>query len=571
MVDIINLLVSAIPENFMILFEIGMMIVIAGIMAFIFKLFKQPRIPAYVIAGIILGPLVLGLIESSEVILSLSEIGIAFLLFFAGLEINFKNLKQVGKVATITGLLEMILIGLIAIGLFVSFELQNIEMIYIMLIAAFSSTMVAIKILSDKNELGTLHGRIIVGILLVQDIIAIIALTVLNGDLTPVNIGMSLAKAIGFAVVAGIFAKISEPILKISAKSTELILIVSLSFLFLFSIAAYVLGLSVVVGSFFTGVALANSQFKTEIKGRIHSLRDFFGAILFVSLGMQLVWIAKEYLVILGLLLLLIIFIKPILIMIIVRLTGYTERTSFLTGNLLGQSSEFGLILMTQAIILGQISQEFFSMTVFAVIVSMTLTGYFSQYESSLYRLVLRPAKIFRKVPIRYGNLKYGLANKKKVILLGCHRTGSLILKNFNNMKKDILVIDFDPEIIKSLIKKKVSCIYGDFNNPEIVEKIIFTNPELIISTIPSKEDNIDMIKKAKKLNLNVNIIVVAERISDAIELYEKGADYVILPKVLSGEKIIEILNNGKNKEKITKKKELQFLKDIHYFLYKRK
>lgn len=567
---ILSSFISVVPESFMILFEIGIMIIIAGALAFIFRLLKQPKIPAYIVAGILLGPLVLGLIENSEVILALSEIGIAFLLFFAGLEINFRKLKQVGRVSTSIGLVEVILVGLIAIGLFSSFALQSIEIIYIVLIAAFSSTMIAIKLLSDKNELGTLHGRIIVGVLLIQDIIAIIALTVLNGEITYTNIGISLAKAVGFAIIATIFAKISEPVFKISAKSTELILIIALAFLFLFSISAYLLGLSVVVGSFFAGVALASSEFKTEIKGRILPLRDFFGAILFVSLGMQLVLIEKSYFALLGLLLLLIIIIKPVIIMVSMRLTGYTERTSFLTGNLLSQSSEFGLILVTQALALGQVSQKFFSMSVFAIIVSMSLAGYFSKYESGLYRLALYPARIFRGVPIRHDNLKYGLANKKKVILFGCHRTGSIILKTFKDMKKNVLVIDFDPETIKHLIDKKVPCLYGDFGNPEIIERVTLVNPEMIISTIPDKEDNINMIKKAKELNQNIEIIVIGDRISDALELYKAGADYVVIPKLLSGKQISEMVKKVKERKKGVKKKELEFLEDIHYFLYKR-
>jgi len=570
MISILNSLVELIPSNFTLVFEIGIMIIVAGILAFIFKLMRQPRIPAYVIAGIILGPLALGVVENSEVIRALSEIGVAFLLFFAGLEISFKSLKQVGKIATATGILEMAIMAGIAIGILFSLGLNNVQILYATLVVAFSSTMVVIKMLSDKHELGTLHGRIIIGILLIQDIVAILALTILTTNFALESVAISLTKAVAFAVVAFVIANISKPFFKVSARSSELLLISSLALLFLFSISAYLLGLSIVIGSFFAGVVLANSPFKTEIKGRVHSLRDFFGAILFVSLGMQLVWIPKEYWGLFGILLVLIMIIKPIAIIFCVRLLKYTNRTAFLSGNYLGQSSEFALIILTQGLLLAHISPNFFSVLVFVTIITMSLTGYFIKYEHILYRGYLRPAKIFSRISTKKEKLNYGLGNNKKIVLIGCHRMGTLILKKFDNQKKNILVIDHDPEIINALIKKKVPCLYGDFGNPEIIEKLTFINPDTIISTIPDTEDNLALVKKIKKVDKKTPVIVVAGRIDDALELYKMGADYVILPKILSGEKIAELIGKVKKHKKNLKQNEIGFLNKIHYFLYKK-
>lgn len=569
--NILTSLIPDIPANFEILFEIGIMIIVAGLLAFIFKALKQPRIPAYIIAGIILGPLSLGLIENSNVILALSEIGVAFLLFFAGLEIDFSNLKRVGKITLIAGIIQMGLMALLTVALLIFQKFNSIEMMHIILVVAFSSTMVVIKILSDKEELNTLHGRIIIGILLIQDIVAIIALTVLTTNLNWLSILISLGKAILFIVFGLIVAKVSGPIFKLSAKSSELILIISLAFLFLFAISAYSFGLSLVIGAFFAGVALANSPFKVDIKGRIHPLRDFFGAILFVSLGMQLVWISQEYLKLFFLLLGLIIIIKPIVLILSIRILGYTNRTAFLTGNSLGQSSEFALILLTQGLLLSQISQSLFSVLVFVIILSMSLTVYFINYESKLYKIFLYPARLFEKIPTRKEELNYGIIKKKKIIIFGCHRTGTLILKKFSDIKNDLLIIDFNPDIIRSLIQKKVPCLYGDFANPEIIKKIKFMNPEIIISTIPDHEDNLNLIEKTKKINSKIIIIVMAEHIHEALELYKKGADYVILPKVISGLRINEFIDKIKHDRKGIKKREIEFLNDIHYFLYKEK
>lgn len=561
-------LMSAIPKELLIVFEIGVMIIVAGILAFIFRILRQPRIPAYIITGIILGPLALGIIESSEFIRAMSEIGVAFLLFFAGLEINFKSLKKVGKVASITGIVQMALISLIAYGILLYMNFENIQLIYLILVVAFSSTMVGIKLLSDKDELGTLHGRIVIGILLIQDVVAIIALTALTTNLTLASIGTSLLKAGGFVVFSVLLAKLSEPIFKYAARSSELLFIVSLGFLFLFSISAYIVGLSLIIGSFFAGVTLANSRFKTEIKGRVHPLRDFFGAILFVSLGMQLVWIPIEYYGLFGILILLIMFLKPIIITIFIRVLGYTNRTAFLTGNTLGQSSEFALILLVQGLALAHITQGLFSVLVFVTIITMSLTGYFVKYESGLSRTYFNPARLFGKIAPKREGLGYGLKRDKRIVIVGAHRVGALIIKKYEKMKKDILVVDYNPDVINSLIKKKIPCLYGDFGNPEVIGKISSLNPKVIISTTPDKESSINLIKKIKEKNPNAKIIVTSTRIQNALRLYGDGADYVVLPKVISGQKIIEEIEKVENDGKHLRKEHINFLNKIHYYLW---
>jgi len=545
------------------------MIILAGIFAFVFKILKQPKIPAYIIAGILLGPLVFGIIKDNEVIRSLSEIGVAFLLFFVGLEIDLSNLKRVGKVASFTGIIEVILVSIVSVVISLLMGFENIELVYISGVIAFSSTMIVIKLLADKEEINTLHGRIIVGILLIQDIIAIIILTVLTTNLSLSTLFFSLGKGILFIILGILIGRMSHPILKESAKSNELLLLVPLAFLFIYSISAYLFGLSVVVGAFFAGVVLANSPFKIDIKGRIYPLRDFFGAILFVSLGIQLLWIPKEYLGLFIILMAITLIIKPIIIFLTVRLLGYTNRTAFLTGNSLGQASEFALIILTQGLAMNHISSNIFSVLVFVTIISMSVTSYTIKHEQKIYKIFSYPAKLFEHLPNKKEQLNYQSESKGGVIILGCHRMGTLLLQKFSSMKEDVLVIDFNPDIIKSLMKKKVPCLYGDYANPEIMSKIIKINPKMLISTIPDKEDNINLIRKLKKLNKNISIIVVAERIHEALELYKEGADYVILPKVISGVYIDDLIEKITKDKKNLKKNQIDFLNKIHYYLYK--
>ncbi len=568
MLDFFQSFISSLPSGSL---EIGVIIIVAGFLAFFARLFKQPLIPAYIITGILMGPLLFNLIKNPELIKILSEIGLTFLIFTAGLEIKFNKLKELGKTVTIAGIFQIFLCFIIAFFISKSLGFTNNSLIYIGLIVAFSSTMVLVKLLSDKREINSLHGRIIVGILLIQDIAAIIALVLLGSSISLNIILISLLKIGIFVLVAFVLTKLINPIIKTSAKSPELLLLVAMSFLFLFYIGAILAKLSLVIGAFFAGVVLANSAYKTEIQGKIIPLRDFFAVIFFVTLGMQLKIIGISSLIFLLVLICIVIIIKPLIIMILIRILGYKKQTSFLTANALAQTSEFSLIIAAIGFNLGHLSQELFSVLILLTIFTISLTTYLIKYEKKLFKIFSWPLNLFNKFGSKKENLEYMENQENKTIIFGCHRMGSLLLKEFEEEKKDILVIDYNPEIIKSLLQKKVPCIYGDFMNPKVLEKANIEKTERIISTIGDTEDNLLLIKKIRKLNEKTLIFVVAKRISEAKKLYNAGADYVILPQVISGTytfKLFEEVKKNRSKLKKLKKDHLKYLNSIHNILY---
>jgi Kef-type K+ transport system membrane component KefB len=572
MIEFLQNFIDAIPKNYVFLVSLGIILVIGAVFAFIIRAFKQPLIPAYIITGILIGPVILGLIKDSSLILSLSEIGVAFLIFTAGLELKFSKLKEVGKTASIGGILQVILLFLIGFLVSLVLGFSGKAPIYIGLAVAFSSTMIVVKILSDKREINSLHGRLIIGILLIQDIAAIIALIVLSSDLSINSLLIAFAKAVLFAVMAFILSKIINPIFRIAAKTPELLLLVSISFLFLFSIGAIFAKLSLIIGAFIAGVSLANSDYKTEIQGKISPIRDFFGVIFFVALGMQLklVYLGQN-LILLFTLLVLVLIIKPFIIMYLVRLFGYKKITAFLTGNSLAQTSEFSLIIVILGLSLGQIDNGLFSIIVLLTILTMSITTYTINYEKKLFEWFGWQLGLLDRIKSKKEELEYLENDSKKIIIFGCHRMGSLFLKEFEKEKKDILVVDYNPEIIRSLIEKKIPCIYGDFANEEVLERANAKSAEMIISTIADVDDNKLLIKKTKEINPNVLVFVVASRISEAIVLYKAGADYVILPQVIGGQKgydMIKKIRNGKLDLKSLKKNHVKYLEGIHNILY---
>ena len=538
-------------------FSLGVIIIIATIFAFIARMFKQPLIPAYIFGGFVLGPLGIGLVTDMNLIRVLSEMGIAFLLFIVGLEMKLTNLKSVTVLSVVTGVLQVILTFILGNFVALKFGFGDLEALYIGLIVSFSSTMVVVKLLSDKEKLSTLHGRIILGILLVQDIIVIFILSVLSsvGDLSLFILWQSILKGILLFIIAILISKlVLSSIFNFAAKSQELLFLCSITFCFLFSLFAYLLDYSIAVGAFLGGIALAGLPYDVDIIGRVKPLKDFFATIFFVSLGMELVFFnfSSLFLLLVCLLLIIVVF-KPLIVTIITSIFGYGSRISFLSGMHLGQISEFSLILASAGLIYGHISQEIFSLTVLLVVLTIILTSYFIQYDNKIYSS-LPFLRIFDKISIGKQNL--GNLSKRyggNIVLFGCHRMGSIFSNTFKKMNKDFLVVDDNPEIINDLVNEKISCLYGDANNLEVLERLNLRKSELVVSTIPDFDINSFLVSYIKNKNKKVRVIVTANHFHQARDLYNLGADYVILPHVLSGEMISHlfkrvIFNNHKLK-----------------------
>ena len=371
--------------QFSLIIEIGLVIIFAALLANLARLFKQPLILGYVIAGVLLGPSLLGIIKNTEFIKSLSELGIAFLLFFVGMELDFSKIKKMGKLIIITGFTQIILTFLLS-TVIALYWFSFIQSAYIGLIISLSSTMIVIKLLSDDNQLDTLHGRIILGILLVQDIIVILVLSVLSSleNLSMFILWQSLLKGILLFIIAILISKlVLSSIFNFAAKSQELLFLGSITFCFLFSLLAYLLDYSIAVGAFLGGVALASLPYDIDIIGRVRPLKDFFATIFFVSLGMELIFFnfGSLFLLLICLLLIVVIF-KPLIVTIFTAIFGYGSRISFLSGMSLGQISEFSLILVALGLNLKHVSNEIFGLTVLIAMITITLTSYFVKYDN---------------------------------------------------------------------------------------------------------------------------------------------------------------------------------------------
>ena len=559
------------PASEAIIFDIATVLILSAVFAFVAKWLRQPLILAYVLTGLVIGPIVFGFVKNMDLIHSFSEIGVAFLLFIAGLEISFKKIKE-------ANLKKIIFIGLFQVAaifgvVFLASGLLGISTLqaaYIGIILAFGSTMVDVKLLADKNELVTLHGRLILGILLLQDLIAIIAIVIFTaGGFELALLGLAFVKLLAILGIAVLLQKfILNKTFKFAARSNELLLLSCLGILFLFVMLSYTLELSIAIGAFVAGVSLANSPFKIELESKVTPLRDFFAILFFVALGMQISFNGVgTNLMLLGFLLIGALILKPLITLILLRVSRYQPRTSFITAISLAQLSEFSLIIGTIGVASGVLSSAIFSTVILATIITMSLTPYSIGYKEFFFKIFRHPMSALKFLP-SHDSLKYENNKDKEILIVGFHRMGGVLINDLMSKKDKILVIDYNPDVINALMNKKISCIYGDIKSPEMLNKININKLKSVISTAPDYETNLFLLQKIKDINPKAEVILTGNRISETLNLYENGADYVVTPKIVAGEKLADIIHKGTKKTKEAKRNHMKHLERIHKSLY---
>jgi CPA2 family monovalent cation:H+ antiporter-2 len=541
------------------LFDIGIIIVFSAILAYMARFLRQPIIIAYVLAGLIVGPAGLGLITNTEEITLLSELGIIFLLFSVGLEIDFRRLSHVGFATLVGGTVQVMLTFFIGFFIGMLFGLAPALSVYIGLLLAFSSTMIVAKILADKNELSTLHGRIMLGILLLQDIIAVVALPLLGNMEAIVSLDFVLSilfRGLGLFVIAILLNKFFFPkILDYAAKKHEILFLTAVASCFFFIGASYFLGFSIAIGGFIAGISMANFPYNVEIEGEVHSLRDFFSILFFSSLGMQLnFWAISSYLPLFITLLLLLIVLKPVILTLTYLMLGYGGRTSGYVGLGMGQASEFMFIIAAEMLLLGSITREFYSLLLGLVVISIIITPYFMMTRKNFYHFFSRlklPRRIVHSKSISELENPPEKALDNHIIIFGAHRMGEKVVKYLTESGEKLVVVERDPEIVKDLSRRGIFVRYGDAENEDMLQKIFINRAKLLILTIPSAELSSFVIARARKYNPKLRIFARAHSELDAERLYKAGADIVIMPEFVSSKELIKRVDHFLREKKI--------------------
>jgi len=528
-----------------ILVSLSVVIGISALLAILARIIKHPPIIAYIITGILAGPLFLNLLSSSsDTIQIFSRIGVAFLLFIVGLNLDIRVLKEVGKVSLFAGISEIVVTASIAFLIAYIIGFGGVTSLYIATALAFSSTVVVVKILSDKKEIDTLHGRIALGILIVEDFVAALALMIIplvSSNFTIYSILLKLGTAILLiALVFSFSIFFFNRFMNYLARSQEALFLFGVSWALVLATIFNLLGFSLEIGALIAGMSLASSKYTLELGGKIKPLRDFFVVLFFVFFGSQLATAVNFHMIKLALLFSLFIFMgKPIIIMSLLKIFGYKKRTNFLAGSAIAQISEFSLIISLLAFHLGHMNQEIISLIVLIALITIGLSSYSIHYSGTIFKKLSGILQVFE------GN-KYCESKCKEedyeVILFGYHRLGYKILKSLQKMKKKFVVVDYNPKVILALAEKGINAIYGDAADESFLSEIKLESAKLVISTIPEENPNLAILEKMKKANSKAVFIATAEHSADALNLYLSGADFVIVPQHLGGDYMSDII-----------------------------
>lgn len=540
--------------------EISIVLVIATAVAAIMRLLKQPLVMGHILTGIIVGPGILNIFLHGHDAEVFSQIGIATLLFIVGLSLSPKVVREVGITSLVTGLGQIIFTSVIGWGISMFLGYTLVQSLYIAIALTFSSTIIILKLLSDKRDLEKLYGRISVGFLLVQDLAAVLILVIVS-SLSSGGDALSLLVTVfakGIAITLLLFLISWKVLPKLSdffAKSQEYLFLFSIGWgLGLATLFTYI-GFSLEIGALIAGITLSISPYANEIGARLKPLRDFFLIMFFILLGYTLQLdslgalitdsLVFSFFVLIG---------NPLIVMILLGLLRYNKRTGFLSGLTVAQISEFSLVVVLMGVRLGHVSQEILSLVTLVGIITISASTYMIIYAEHLYTKIAGWLTIFERKQVI---AETDILSHYKVVLFGGNRIGYDFIEVFKELGQSFMVIDFDPQVISELGGSNINSRYGDAQDVEFLEELNLEKSEMVISTIPDFDTNKVLIEYVGHKSPESVLILISQTIEDALRLYEAGADYVVLPHFIGGHYASNIAkNHGFSKESFQGEKE---------------
>jgi len=570
-------------------------IVAATLVSALLRKLKQPNLFAYIVAGIIIGPLVLGgmnfswlnlpfdigIKEVTPEIQLLSELGAAFLLFSIGIETSVKRLLGTGKSLVVGTLLQVVgVIGVTVLLTKFTGLLSLQQALFVGTILAFSSTMIVIKLLADSKQTNTLNGRIMISILLIQDFLVILFVPLLENVSQITNPAFFLpifAKSIALVIIALLANKYIFPkLFNIAAKENELFFLSSISTALLFISVSFILEIPITIGAFIGGLALNNLPYNTAIYSKIRALRDFFLTIFFVALGAELSFSFGSVNPALMALIILIIFLfKPIVFFLVGLLSGYGSRLGLELGFGLAQASEFGFIIAGLAFSAGVFSSELFSFIVTIVAFSMIVTPHLMNFSPKASNFVtLHLNRLFKIDEIKLLNSKIesmrNFPQKKKlinhVVIIGGGLIGRKLAKKLK-INHQVLIVDSDPEVVMQGKKDNLPFVYGTSEDAELLEQLDLDDAKIVVIAMVNRKEAIAFIDAITKDFPKVGIFATAAHYYDALDFYERGVDFVSMPLFSGIDDLYKKIDFFKSKAHIfvdakTKEAHLRFIKE---------
>jgi Kef-type K+ transport system membrane component KefB/voltage-gated potassium channel Kch len=541
--------------------DFALSIIVAWLVGVAAYLIRQPLILAYLVAGFLLGPSGLRWVESQQSIRTIAELGLIFMLFMIGLEIDLKKIVRAGSWILITSATQIFGCFALGLALFLLIGLPlsggRFDALYLAVAVALSSTVIIVKVLYDKHELDTLPGRVTLGILVLQDLFAILFLAV-QPSLNDLQIDVALFSVLRVAALLAAALLISRYTLPhlfhLIARLPELVLVGALAWCFAVAEFAEYLGLSREMGALIAGVSLSTFPYALDVTAKVTSLRDFFITLFFVALGML---IPLPTGAVIGLALVIVAFTLVSRLLTLfppLYLMKQGLRASLLPAINLAQISEFSLVLIQVGVQSSQVKPETASAASTAFVILAVISTFLMTRSDAIVRRTIPLLK-----PLGLRDLDHRPTDaepdskqerQRRILLLGFFRSASSFLAEIERqhaaLLEQVFVVDFNPVVYHTLQARGVKIYYGDISHAETLTHAGIADAEIVISSVPDSllkgTSNEKLVRYARSVNASAKIIATADVLSQAETLYAAGADYVTIARLTEADELIEVV-----------------------------
>ncbi|PIR04538.1 MAG: hypothetical protein COV59_00225 [Candidatus Magasanikbacteria bacterium CG11_big_fil_rev_8_21_14_0_20_39_34] len=526
--------------------QVSILLGITVSIAFVMRILRQPLMVAYIVAGIIAGPLFLGLLQGDEHLFdAFSEFGVVLLLFVVGLSLNVAHVKKIGKVSVLVGLIQVSFTALIGFFILRLLNFDFYPSLYIAIGITFSSTIIIVKLLNDKKDSQTVYGRHVLGLMVVQDILAVSIMMIFvqlssGGSWLTITNQFVIKLILLIALIYFLTKFLLPVILDHVAESREFLFIFTIAWCFGIASLLYWIGFPVEIGAIVAGITLGSSSYQSEISSRIKPLRDFFIVIFFIILGSEMSLSNIGAVVLPATILSAFILLgQPFILYHSFRMLKFTRRNSFLAGVTAAQVSEFGFILLFLGQHLGFVGEYELQIYTFMALITIFISSYAITYNEQFYRFLLPIFQIFGKDGQRQREDK---EEKYDVWVFGYHRIGWKVCEALAEKNVRFAVVDFDPTALSRLKHRGIPAYFGDAADVEFLYTLPLEKSRLILSTLPEVDDQITLIEHVRSLGGKSRIIANLYHSEHMDDLYGAGADYVMMPHLLGGDWVASLL-----------------------------
>jgi Kef-type K+ transport system membrane component KefB len=521
--------------------ELAVLLVIAAVAGAIAVRLKQPLLIAYIVVGIAVGPAGFALVQSHDQIEVLAQVGVAVLLFVVGLKLDLTRVRDIGPVALATGLGQLTFTIVFGFLMILALGKGLVEALYVAVALTFSSTIIIVKLLSDKGELDALHGRIAIGFLIVQDIAVVLAMMAMSAlgtgaDASAWVVAISLTGRIAAAAVLMfvLMRYVLPDLLHRIARSQELLLIFAIAWGTGLAALGEWVGFSKEAGAFLAGFSLASTAYREVISALLTGIRDFLLLFFFIHLGAELdlttlgaeVWPAiwLSLFVLIG---------NPLIVMAIMGVMGYRKRTGFLAGLTVAQISEFSIVFVAMGISLGHVGVEALGLTTLVGLITITLSTYMILYSYPLYRTLAPLLGVFeRRRPYRElvdENLSSDEA-RPEVLVIGLGRYGLRLARRLRDEGLQVIGVDCDPDVVRRLSEGGLNVRFGDGHDAAFLDSLPMEGLRWAISTLPDLDSNRVLLYALAERRFSGEIAVVARDDAQGAQLWQMGAPVILYP-----------------------------------------